>query len=182
MVSIAIFILGMISYKENLLPRRMIHEIRSHLITKDKSSLAIDYKTSANVQVTPQIRVLPYARGTPLFSDRNYEDSVGSDILNSSYVIQIPRHFDGNLTIKANKHIVIYRILSTQNNNQIFSDWNQTEIPVLVDGSSVKHSSVISKNFQPGDITLYSGGPVCSSPILVKRTEITKFAPPFSIK
>ena len=125
MTSILIFILGMISYKENLLPRRMIHEIKSHLITKNKSLPAIDNDTSANVQVTPKIRVLPYARGIPLFSDRNYEDSVGSDILNSSYVIQIPRHFDGNLTVIANKHIVIYRILSSQNNNQIFSDWNQ---------------------------------------------------------
>ena len=172
----------MISYKENLLPRRMLHEVKSHLITKDKSSPAIHYITSANVQVTPQIRVLPYARGTPLFSDRNYEDSVGSDILNSSYVIQIPRHFDGNLTVNANKHIVIYRILSAQNNNQAFSDWNQTEIPVLVDGTSAKHASVVSKIFEPGDIKLYSGGPVCSSPILIKQTEITKHEPPFSIK
>lgn len=172
----------MISYKENLLPRRMIHEIRLHFITKDKISPATNNITSANVQVTPKIRVLPYARGTPLFSDRNYEDSVGSDILNSSYVIQIPRHFDGNLTVNANKHIVIYRILSAQNNNQIFSDWNQTEIPVLVGGASAKHASVVSKIFEPGDIKLYSGGPVCSSPILIKQTEITKHELPFSIR
>ena len=158
MASISIFILGMISYKENFLPHRMIHDIKSHLITKDKSSPAINYITSANVQVTPKIRVLPYARGTPLFSDRNYKDCVGSDILNSSYVTQIPRHFDGNLTVNANKHVVIYRILSAQNNNQTFSDWNQTEITVLIDGASAKDSSVISKNFQPGYITRYSGG------------------------
>ena len=182
MTASSIFLFGMISYKENLLPRKIIHRIKSYIIPKHIALLEYKDNVSGNTHIPPKIRVLPYAKGTPLFSDRNYEDSVGSDILNSSYVIQIPRHFDGNLTIKANKHIVIYRILSTQNNNQIFSDWNQTEIPVLVDGSSVKHSSVISKNFKPGDITLYSGGPVCSSPILVKRTEITKFAPPFSIK
>ena len=183
MASISIFILGMISYKENLLPRKIIHEIISSITSKKQSEVPeLNQETTLNEPLRPKIRILPYAQGTLLFSDRNYEDTVGSRSLNSSYVIQIPRHFDGNITLSANKKIIIYRLISSENNNQVFSDWNQTEIPVLVDGTSANHSSVISKTFQPGDITLYSGGPVCSSPILVKRTEISKSAPPFSIK
>jgi hypothetical protein len=183
MASISIFILGMLSYKENLLPRKIIHEIKSSFFSKNQPIVSeLNQETLLKTAPRPKIRILPYAQGTLLFSDRNYEDTVGSRSLNSSYVIQIPRHFDGNITLSANERIIIYRLISSENNNQVFSDWNQTEIPVLVDGTSANHSSVISKNFQPGDITLYSGGPVCSSPILVKRTEITKSAPPFSIK
>ena len=173
----------MISYKENLLPRKIIHEIISSITSKKQSAVSeLSQETISSSALRPKIRILPYAQGTPLFSDRSYEDTMGSTSLNSSYVIQIPRHFDGNITLSANERIIIYRLISSENNNQIFKDWNQTEIPVLVAGSSAKHSSVISKHFQSGDITLDSGGPVCSSPILVKRTEITKSAPPFSIK
>jgi len=180
---ISIYILGMISYKENHLPRKIIHEIMSSITSKKQFIVSeLNQKTTLKEPLRPKIRVLPYAQGTPLFSDRNYEDTVGSKSFNSSYVIQIPRHFDGNITLLANERIIIYRLVSSENNNQVFSDWNQTETPVLVDGTSAKHSSVISKTFEPGDIILYSGGPICSSPILVKRTEVTKSAPPFSIK
>ena len=161
----------MISYKENHLPRKIVHNIISSITSKEQSEVSeLNQKTTLKEPLRPKIRVLPYAQGTPLFSDRNYEDTVGSKSFNSSYVIQIPRHFDGNITLLANERIIIYRLVSSENNNQVFSDWNQAVIPVLVDESSARQSYVISKNFQTLDITLYSGGPVCSSQILVKRT------------
>ena len=74
MTAIAIFLFGMISYKENLLPRKIIYEIKSHIIPKDKPLSESHHKTSGNVQSPPKFRILPYAQGTPLFIDRNYED------------------------------------------------------------------------------------------------------------
>jgi hypothetical protein len=182
MTAIAIFLFGMISYKENLLPRKIIYEIKSHIIPKDKPLSESHHKTSGNVQSPPKFRILPYAQGTPLFIDRNYEDSIGSESLNSTYVIQLPRHFSGCLPLHVFKRILVYRILSTQNDNQVFFDWNKTEIQVCVEGASAKHSLVVSKTFEPGVIDLYSGGPICSSPILIKQPDIAPSAPPFSIQ
>jgi hypothetical protein len=181
MTAIAIFLFGMISYKENLLPRKLVHGIKSHIIPTDKPLSEPHHKAFGNAQSPPKIRILPYAQGTPLFSDRNYEDTIGSESLNSTYVIQIPRHFNGYLPLHVSKKIVIYRILSEQNDNQAFSDWNQTKIPVWVEGTSAKHSLVRSKSFETGIIKLYSGGPVCSSPILIKQLGIAPSHPPFRI-
>ena len=173
----------MISYKENLFPRQFLHELMSILTTKDaKLASELNEQSTAKNAAPPKLRILPYSKGTPLFSDRSYEDEIGSKSLESSYVVQLPRHFDGNITLVASEQIIIYRFISDDNNNQIFYDWNQTEIPVLVNGASSKHTKVISKAYKAGEVDLPSGGPVCSSPILVKHYQATDIICPFSIK
>ena len=173
----------MVSYKENLLPRQFLHSLKSILTTnKEKLATEVNEQSTAKNATPPKIRILPYAQGTPLFSDRNYEDEIGSKSLEPSYVVQLPRHFDGNITLVASEQIIIYRFISDDNNNQIFYDWNQTEIPVLVNGASSKHTKVISKAYKAGEVDLPSGGPVCSSPILVKHYQATDIICPFSIK
>lgn len=180
---IASFTLGMVSYKENLFPRQFLHELKSMLTTKEAklASESIEQSKAKNA-TPPKMRILPYAKGTPLFSDRNYEDEIGSTLLEPSYVFQLPRHFDGNITLVASEKIIIYRLISDDNDNQIFSDWNVTEIPVLVNGSSSKHTKVVSKAYKVGEIELSSGGPVCSSPVLVKHIKATHSICPFRIK
>ena len=173
----------MISYKENLFPRQFLHELKSILTTKEaKLASELNEQLTAKNATPPKIRILPYAKGTPLFSDRNYEDEIGSTTLEPGYVVQLPRHFDGNITLMASEQIIIYRFISDDNNNQIFSDWNITEIPVLVNGASSKHTKVVSKAFNAGEIELSSGGPVCSSPVLVKQIKATDSIYPFRIK
>jgi hypothetical protein len=173
----------MVSYKENFFPRQFLHELMSILLAKEqKLASELNEQSTAKNATPPKIRILPYAKGTPLFSDRSYEDEIGSKSLESSYVVQLPRHFDGNITLVANEQIIIYRLISDDNNNQIFSDWNQTEIPVLVNGASSKHNKVISKAYKAGEIELPSGGPACSSPVLVKQDQGTDIICPFRIK
>ena len=76
----------MISYKENHLPRKIVHNIISSITSKEQSEVSeLNQKTTLKEPLRPKIRVLPYAQGTPLFSDRNYEDTVGSKSFNSSY-------------------------------------------------------------------------------------------------
>ena len=173
----------MVSYKENLFPRQFLHELKSILTTREEKLVtAINEKKKANVASPPKIRILPYSKGIPLFSDRNYEDEIGSKTLEPSYVVQLPRHFDGNITLVANEPSIIYRLISDDNDNQIFSDWNVTEIPVLVNGVSSKHTKVVTKAINAGEIELSSGGPVCSSPVLVKQDKATDSNLPFRIK
>ena len=88
----------------------------------------------------------------------------------------------GTLTLVASEKIIIYSLPSDDNDNQIFSDWNLTEIPVLVNGASSKHTKVVSKTFNSGEIVLPSGCPVCSSPLLVKQVKATDRICPFRIK
>jgi len=173
----------MISYKENLFPRQFLHELKSILTTKEaKLESELNEQSTAKNATPPKIRILPYAKGVPLFSDRNYEDEIGSITLEPGYVVQLPRHFDGNITLMAREQIIIYRLISDENDNQIFSDWNLTEIPVLVNGSSSKHTKVVSKAYKAGEIELSSGGPVCSSPVLVKQVKVIDRICPFRIK
>ncbi len=173
----------MISFKENLFPRQFLHELKSILTVKEqKIASEIIGQSTVKDATPPKIRILPYGKGTPLFSDRNYEDEIGSKSLESSYVVQLPRHFDGNITLVTNEPTIIYRLISDDNDNQTFSDWNQTEIPVLVNGASSKHTKVVSKAFNSGEIELPSGGPVCSSPLLVKQVTATDSICPFRIK
>ena len=173
----------MVSYKENLLPRQFLHSLKSILTTnKEKLATEVNEQSTAKNATPPKIRILPYAQGTPLFIDRNYEDEIGSKSLESSYVVQLPRHFDGNITLVANEPTIIYRLISDDNDNQLFSDWNVTEIPVLVNGSSSKHTKVVSKAYKAGEIELSSGGPVCSSPVLVKQVKVIDRVCPFRIK
>ena len=173
----------MVSYKENLFPRQFLYELKSILSTKDqKPASELNEQSIAKNTTPPKIRILPYSKGTPLFSDRNYEDEIGPTLLESSYVVQLPRHFDGNITLMTTEEIIIYRLISDDNDNQIFVDWNLTEIPVLVNGASSKHTKVVSKAFNSGEIELSSGGPVCSSPVLVKQVKATDIICPFRIK
>lgn len=173
----------MVSYKENLFPRQFLHALKSILATnEEKLATEINEQEKAIIATPPKVRILPYAKGTPLFSDRNYEDEIGSTPLESSYVVQLPRHFDGNITLITSDQVIIYRLISDDNDNQIFTDWNLTEIPVLVNGASSKHTKVVSKAFNSGEIELASGGPVCSSPVLVKQVKVIDRICPFRIK
>ena len=174
-VGVTIFIigvfLGLLSYKENYWPRKILHSLKSSATYKENTSIG-----------KPKIRVLPYSQGIPLYSDRLYETSLGSDYLDTDFVIQIPRHFDGNFSVVFNKQVTAYRFLSSKNDNSIFEDWEPTKIRPNVKGVNANLTSVVSKIIGPGCVNFQSGGPICSSPLLISDYNATIRKPSFKLQ
>jgi hypothetical protein len=103
-----------------------------------------------------------------MFSDRTYHDIIGNEELENSNMIQIPRHYFGNIQIEINNEVTVYRILSKKNDNSFLKDWELTNIKLNVRGYSCSHTLVVKKVFNKGLIRLFSGGPLASSPIIIK--------------
>ena len=108
-----------------------------------------------------------YTAGNPLFIDRNYFDQLGDKRLEGLFPILIQRHQQGLVVIKAKKDLIVYRLVSLTNDNQVFDEYEETDIKVKVVGSSSEHTKVLKKNFPAGVITLFAGGPISTSPILI---------------
>jgi hypothetical protein len=112
--------------------------------------------------------VTRYSAETPLFLDRPYYDTVGDERLEGLFLIQIPRHHADSIVINAERSLTIYRLISDDNLNTAFESWTPSDIRVHVRGYSTAHTRVVKKDFAAGTITLSSGGPVASSPILIE--------------
>lgn len=95
---------------------------------------------------------------------------MGNKELENVYVIQLPRHYDRSIQLQVDKPVVIYRILSKDNDNSIFDDWDLLQSKVFVKGASINHELVVKKSFDAGLIILPSGGFYTSCPILLKHT------------
>jgi hypothetical protein len=158
-------ILGALIYKKNWFP---ISLYRTICYGKDYLSKKTVYEPNHYFPEPYGVFYIPYFSGMPLFSNRPYHDSIGSKELENSYVIQIPRHFKGNLKIEINDEVLVYRILSDKNDNSLFSNWETTNIKIKVKGDSGNHTEVVKKKFNPGVVKLNSGGPKTSSPIIIK--------------
>jgi hypothetical protein len=113
-----------------------------------------------------------YKFGIPLFNDRDYYNHINykieDSIFLSTYVIQIPRHYNDIVRIQSNHDLLIYRILTEHNENTEFDDWEKTNIKANIIGNSCSHTRVVKKKFKSGIIELKSGGPVSSTPILIE--------------
>tara|TARA_B110000305_G_C19190922_1_gene516541 strand:- start:96 stop:662 length:567 start_codon:yes stop_codon:yes gene_type:complete len=142
--------LGMFIYKYNIFPLSLYRSFTT--------TLSYPYG----------IFCVPYSKGTPLFSDRIYNDSLGNKELENVYVIQLPRHYDRSIQLQFDKPVTIYRILSKKNDNSYFDDWELLKNKVFVKGASVNHELVVKKSYDTGIIVFPSGGAITSSPILVK--------------
>jgi hypothetical protein len=109
-----------------------------------------------------------YTAKTPVFVDRQYFDSIGDERLEGLFIVQIPRHYSDNIIINAHRALTIYRFITEDNNNTPFDSWKSSDIPINVRGWSTTHTRIVTKDFPAGIITLHPGGPVASSPILIK--------------
>lgn len=112
------------------------------------------------------IIVTRYTKGTPLFSDRPYFDTLGPKELEGLTLIQIPRHTRHRIRLDAKKPLTVYRIISASNDNWLLDGYQKTDLKVNVVGKSI-HREVVKKSFPPGIIDLFAGGPSVSSPILI---------------
>jgi hypothetical protein len=111
-----------------------------------------------------------YTVGNPLFIDRTYFDQLGDKRLEGLFQILIQRHQKGLVVIKAKKDLMVYRLVSLTNDNQVFDEYEETDIKVKVVGDGSEHTKVLKKNFPAGVITLFAGGPISASPILISVT------------
>ena len=156
-------ILGMTIYRNNWFPRPQLRQIKNYFYPIQIQHIN---KTIPNNFI--RYILTPYKARTPLFSDRDYHDTIGDKRLKNSFLVQIPRHFNSSIEIEVYRPVKIYRILTNANDNTLFHDWKKTNIEVSVNGHSCNHTMVVSKIFESGRIILNSGGPVAASPILIQ--------------
>ena len=126
------------------------------------------FPPKAPVALSEKAVITKYTKKIPVFSDRLYFDSIGDKRLEGLYLVQIPRHTRKNIKINAHKPITIYRFITDRNTNRSLHTWTATKIPIFVRGHTCTHTRVVKKDFPAGMITLHPGGPVASSPILIK--------------
>jgi hypothetical protein len=150
-------LLGMVLLKYNLFPVKQLKKLKNYILQE-----------SIQAQLPDNVYLTPYTAGVPLFSDRNYYDAVGDTILELTYVLQIPRHLKSPIEIEIIRPVKVYRLLTEENDNSIFNDWDFLKINVHVGGRSCTFTKVVSKYFSPGKIILDSGGPKAASPILIE--------------
>jgi hypothetical protein len=114
--------------------------------------------------------IVLYDKTVPLFLDRLFLDGSGTNAFDGSYLIQIQRHRHEDIKLLAKKELIAYRLLSDHpaNDNSVFADWGYTDIRVKVVGDSCTHQSVVKKKLSVGVHLLPAGGPVASSPLLIK--------------
>ena len=138
-ICVAFFMLGMVTYRNDWFPRPQVRQLKNYF-----SPPPIPHST-----LPPHINkiISQYTAGIPVFSDRSYFDTIGDSRLESSYILQIPRHESVPIQIEVNRKVKIYRLLETSyNDNSIFNDWDSTDIKVYVEGSSCIHTEVVSKD------------------------------------
>jgi hypothetical protein len=150
--------LGMMCYRNNWVPKPKILEIKEYFnATFSPPKKNIDKIITA------------YRQGAPLFSDRNYYDSLGAPELKNCYIIQIPGHIHSAIKLKINKPVIFYRLLHDSNSVSIFKSWSLTDVDVLVQGDLSTHKFIISKTVNPGVISLQKGELMSVSPILFRE-------------
>ena len=142
-----------------------------------------DWKNSQKVPVpsSRKIVVTKYTAKTPVFLDRLYFDLIGDKRLEGLFLVQISRHQSDNININAYKAITIYRFITDDNTNTYVDSWTSSDIPIYVRGHSTNLTRVVKKDFPAGKITLHPGGPVASSPILIKVHDYTESPMEFEV-
>ena len=115
--------------------------------------------------------IVLYKKNVPLFIDRHYFDSSGTEIFDGSYLIQIQRHRTTSIKLLAQKGLIAYRILSESNDNTPFADWERSNVKAMVQGYGCAHEIIVHKKLAPGEHLLPAGGPIASSPLLIKVIE-----------
>lgn len=159
-------VIGAQWYRLYLFPFPQLHEWR--------------YPPEVRVPLSEKMLITRYTAGTPVYLDRQYFDTIGDERLEGLFLVQIPRHRLDNVVIEAHRPVAIYRFISDDNINTDFDSWTSSDIPIKVRGHSTTFTGVVEKDFPAGIITLHPGGPVASSPILIKVRNYT--APPLAFE
>ena len=168
---ITAFFLGMFTYRADFFPRPQLKQLRLHF-----------YPPPVPPKVWSVNKIMtPYTIGVPLYIDRGFYDTVGDPRLEGDYVLQISRHLKHPIEVELHRDVLIYRVLTDSNDNSIFNDWDKTDINIGMRGATCVHAEVVSKMFSPGRVFLEPGGPVASSPIIIRELSDTVIGMPLTI-
>jgi hypothetical protein len=110
------------------------------------------------------LKIIEYKEGVPLYLDRKYtnEESELSDL--GVFLIQMPRHLNGNILIEANQSVKVYRAVY---DGQEIPGYEKSGVKLLVEGRSIDLNTLLVKSYEKGLISIPSGVPMVSSPIFI---------------
>ena len=80
------FVFGMLCWKQNFFPRPQIHYLK-HILLQNK-----DYPPSTSKHL---LYVVDYSDSEPIFLDRNYRCTVGTEHFKETKLIKVPKHAFG---------------------------------------------------------------------------------------
>ena len=141
-------------------------------IKSPEETLKSKYKNWNNLNPNfKEIIIKKYYPGLNIFSDWHYFNHVNDDKLKNQYLIQIPRHYVKDISLKFSGEITVYRILCKKNSNEKYKDWKKEIYEVAIIGSSCIHTNIVKKKFDEDIVKISSGGPISSDPIFIGQSE-----------
>jgi hypothetical protein len=112
--------------------------------------------------------VEPYQDGvTPVFRDRDYVNESPDPALTGLRIVRVPRHLRFPVELELAEPARVLRLLSDENDNGPFADWEPVPALVNVPGRSCVLTRAVAKDLPPGVHALAPGGPVAAAPLLV---------------
>ncbi len=130
------------------------------------------FLTIVNIDIMRiDLPVVEYKNGDEVYTNRDYFSSEPTSAMDGMKLVKLKRHtlYDVNIKVDADSYYV-YRMLSPRNDNRPFDDWELTDVPVNVHGA-IPLSSVVRKKYQQRKISIVSGWPGASCPILISAPE-----------
>ena len=153
------FVFGMLCWKQNFFPRPQIHYLK-HILLQNK-----DYPPSTS---KPLLYVVDYSDSEPIFLDRNYRCTVGTEHFKETKLIKVPKHAFGEIWIKILEPLRIYRPITLVNDNTYYANWKKAYFPIKIISNTCTYEHVVFKDFEPGVTILPFGGPVSADPLFIK--------------
>jgi hypothetical protein len=112
--------------------------------------------------------VEPYEDGvTPVYLDRPYVNAAPDPGLAGQRIVRLPRHLRFEVEIGLSAPTRALRLLSDENDNAAFADWEGVDLRLHVDGRSCVLTRAVAKRLAAGIHRLPPGGPVAAAPLLV---------------
>lgn len=171
------YFLGILTHKYQLPPyyqiRLALKKIYYVEVFKVNSKILNEYnaKVKKIINTDEKKKLVKYMPGVNIWNDRYYFNLLNHEKIEDIYLLQQNRHNKQNIRILTTKKIKIIRVLCMINNNSYYSNWTKLDYKVFMIGRSCIHDEVVSKEFQPGEIILPSGGPVASDPTFIVGLE-----------
>ena len=155
-------LVGMGIYKYDLPPRPQLHFLKCYVN---------DLFESHGNNSKRIVEITRFKENETIYLDRNYTNKFKSSLFDKCFLIKLPRHNQNNIDLFLEESCIIYRFVSLRNDNKFYSDWQKLYIPINISAISCNHNYVVSKEFPKGFVSLPSGGPYASDPILIQAKE-----------
>lgn len=152
------FVAGVLTRHYNIPPIPQVAELKNQLLPLVRKALPPN----------KLIEIVAYKKHTTLYVDRPYFETLGVIDLKGAYLVKIERHRKIPIKLHVISPVVAFRFINDGNDNSVFDGWTRTSDEVFVNGQSSQDNIVIRKQFEPGIHLIAAGGPVSSSPLLIK--------------